>query len=193
MYVATYTTCTERRKNTDIDTFVRRCTYSTSCTFVPSKVLSYFRTSLILRRYCTVCSYVRVQYTCTWKYVRKYLRRLLVLSYFRTKYESTFKIVHTKKVLIRKYFRTKVRKYESTFESTFVLSKVFYVYVVHVQRCTVRVLSKVRCTFVLSYFRTKVRKYFRKYESTFLYSDLHSTFVQCYIHVYSCTRTRAVQ
>ena len=153
MYVATYTTCTERRKNTEIDTFVRRCTYSTSCTFVPSKVLSYFRTSLILRRYCTVCSYVRVQYVKVRTKVSSKIIGTFVLSYFRTKYESTFKIVPSytlrkywyESTFVRKYFRTKVRKYfrkyfrtfESilcvrctrttlyctcTFESTFVLS-----------------------------------------------------------------------
>ena len=184
MYVATYTTCTERRKNTEIDTFVRRCTYSTSCTFVPSKVLSYFRTSLILRRYCTVCSYVRVQYVKVRTKVSSKIIGTFVLSYKVRKYFQNSTFVHTKKVLIRKYFRTKVLSYESTK----VLSKVLS-YFRKYSMCTLYTYNVVLYVYFRKYFRTFVSTF----ESTFLYSDLHSTFVQCYIHVYSCTRTRAVQ
>ena len=95
--------------------------------------------------------------------------RTFVLSYKVRKYFQNSTFVHTKKVLIRKYFRTKVLSYESTkvlskvrkYEGTdlatrrlasqgYVRNALVYLHV----RCTVP--SK-----VLSYFRT------RKYESTF--------------------------
>ena len=78
------------------------------------------------------------QYEIDAEYAYKWQKRTKVLSKVR-KYESTF---------VRKYESTKVRKYESTkvlsYESTFVLSKVSYE-------------STFESTFVLSYAPTRRR------------------------------------